>query len=326
MGERRWDEDWIRALHLPADIFPPAYPSGTPLGRVHADGQRGSGLPVGTPVAVAGHDHICGALAAGAVIPKKIFDSMGTAEALLGTLDPRPLTQADFASGLSFGCHVVPGCNYWLGGLSASGGSIEWLREMFGKDQITYRQIDELLEPADYSPVDILYFPYLLGSSSSSLNRTLSTSKAAFIGLDARHRQIDLFKAVLQGTAYEMERIRRTAEQLTASTIERMLAAGGGTRNKYWMQVKADVSNCVLEISPFTEVTLLGAAMVAGIGTGVFSSADEAISAMVPRVIETFLPDAHRHRQHRRLYEEGYLVLQQPLNHYYSTLDRVDNS
>lgn len=98
IGERRWDEDWIRALNLPADIFPPTYAGGTPLGRVHADGQRGSGLPVGTPVAVAGHDHICGALAAGVVMPKKVFNSMGTAEVLLGTLAPRPLTQVDFSS------------------------------------------------------------------------------------------------------------------------------------------------------------------------------------------------------------------------------------
>jgi xylulokinase len=248
---------------------------------------------------------------------------MGTAEVLLGSLEQRRLSQADYDSGLSFGCHVVDDRYYWLGGLSSSGGSVEWLRTLLGGEQLDYRQLDDMLAQADHTPTDILYFPYLLGSSSSSLNRKLAAGRGAFIGLDTHHRPIDLLKAVLQGTAYEMERIRRTAEQLTRSTIEHVLAAGGGTRNKYWMQVKADVSNCVFGVAPFSEVTLLGAAMIAGIRSGVFSDADEAIAAMVPQDAETFLPDADRHRLHKYLYDDGYLALQQPLNQYYSALDRI---
>src|SRR5690606_36371184 len=147
----------------------------------------------------------CGALGIGAVTPHKVFDSMGTAEVLLGTLEPRPLTAEDYESGLSFGCHVVPGRYYWLGGLSVSGGSVEWLRTIFDAPQMSYQQLDDLLARGDAAPIDILYYPYLLGGGSSSLNRGHS-ARAAFIGLEAHHRQIDLLKAVLQGTAYEMER------------------------------------------------------------------------------------------------------------------------
>lgn len=317
-----WDDEWIRYHGLSPDIFPPAGPSGEPAGRVHERGHARSGLPVGLPVAVAGHDHICGALGVGAVTPRKVFNSMGTAEVLLGTLEPRSLTQRDYESGLSFGCHVVPDRYYWLGGLSVSGGSVEWLRTIFGMSQMSYQQLDQLLAEADYEPTDILYYPYLLGSTSSSLNRLLSAARASFIGLDAHHRQIDLLKAVLQGTAYEMERIRRTAEQLTASPIERVLAAGGGTRNKHWMQIKADVSNCIFEVAPFSDVTLLGAAMIAGIGAGLFAGADEAVQAMTPQGGEVFYPDAARHRRHLRIFEQGYLALQTPLNAFYSLLEK----
>lgn len=322
IDQRRWDDDWIRALGLSPGIFPPALASGAPAGRVHAEGQRRSGLPLGVPVAVAGHDHICGALGIGAVTPRKVFDSMGTAEALLGTLAPRQLTAADFESGLSFGCHVVPGRYYWLGGLSVSSGSIEWLRTIFAAPQMSYQQLDDLLARGDEVPIDILYYPYLLGGSSSSLNQRLSASRAAFIGLQSHHRQIDLLKAVLQGTAYEMERIRRTAEQLTGAPIERALAAGGGSRNRLWMQIKADVSNCVFEVAPVSEVTLLGAAMIAGIGAGLFADADEAVAAMAPRDAELFAPDVERHRRHLQLFEQGYLALQAPLNAFYSLIDK----
>jgi xylulokinase len=191
---------------------------------------------------------------------------------------------------------------------------------MFGKDQLTYQQLDEILTQTDYTPSPILYFPYLLGSSSSSLNRKEPAVRAALVGLDASHRQMDLTKAILQGAAYEMERIRRQAESVSGSTIERVTAAGGGTRNKFWMQIKADVSNCLFEVLSFSEVTLLGAAMIAGLGAGLFTSTDQAIQAMSQRNSETFYPDEGRHQIHKQLFEHGYLALQHPLNQYYASL------
>ncbi len=322
IDQRRWDEEWLQELGLPVSLFPPLKASGETVGIVTSEGYQQSAIPTGTPVCIAGHDHICGALAGRAIVAQRVFDSMGTAEVLLGTLEQRSLTSTDYELGLSYGCHVVPDCYYWLGGLSSSGGSIEWLREIIGKDQLTYQQLDELLAEADYIPSPILYFPYLLGSSSSSLNRKEPAGRAAFVGLDASHRQTDLAKAILQGAAYEMERIRRQAERVTTSAIERITAAGGGTRNKYWMQIKADVSNCIFEVLPFSEVTLLGAAMMAGVGIGLFSSADEAVEAMAQRGGEAFHPDASRHEMHKQIYEQGYLALRQPLNQYYAFLNQ----
>lgn len=312
-----WDTDWIADCGLAPDIFPDTFPSGTPVGTVHDSAHAATLLPAGIPVTIAGHDHICAALGAGAVTPATIFDSMGTAEVLLGTLARRDLTISDYQSNLSYGCHVVEGLYYWLGGLSSSGGSIEWLRSLFGKEQLSYKQLDELLNQRDYEPTEILYFPYLLGGSSSSLNRNVSAVRAAFVGLGTHHRQADLVKAVLQGTAYEMERVRRTAQKVMDVPIERVIAAGGGTRNSLWIQIKADVSNCVFDVIPFSEITLLGAAMIAGIGTGIFADVEQAIEMMVDRNLRTFCPNLAQHALFKRLYEHGFLELQTPLNRYY---------
>lgn len=317
IDSQTWDTDWITDCGLSPDIFPNAYPSGAPLGTVAHEAHATTGLPAGIPVTIAGHDHICGALGAGAVTPTTIFDSMGTAEVLLGTLPKRQLTISDYQSNLSYGCHVVEGLYYWLGGLSSSGGSIEWLRTLFGKEQLTYKQLDELLDQRDYEPTEILYFPYLLGGSSSSLNRNISAARAAFVGLGTHHRQADLVKAVLQGTAYEMERVRRTAQKVMDAPIERVIAAGGGTRNALWIQIKTDVSNCVFDVIPFSEITLLGAAMIAGIGTGAFANVDQAIRAMVDCNLHTYRPTPERHARFKQLYEHGFLELQTPLNRYY---------
>ena len=97
--------------------------------------------------------------------PGKVFDSMGTAETLIGALPERSLTEDDFNSGLIYGCHVASGRGYWLGSLSASGGSVEWLRAQLSHTPLSYDEIDALLANASPEPTGILYFPYLVGSA-----------------------------------------------------------------------------------------------------------------------------------------------------------------
>ncbi|HET6871533.1 MAG TPA: FGGY family carbohydrate kinase, partial [Sporolactobacillaceae bacterium] len=127
LDEKRWDEEWIHSFGLLDSLFPEASPSGTCLGRVTREVGQHLGLVEGTPVAISGHDHVCAAFAVGATRSGVVFDSMGTAETLFGSLDERPLTRADFNTGLSYGCHVLKDHYFWLGGVQSSGGSVEWL-------------------------------------------------------------------------------------------------------------------------------------------------------------------------------------------------------
>jgi xylulokinase len=71
--------------------------------------------------------------------------------------------------------------------------------------------------------------------------------RAAFVGLDAAHTRADLVRAVLEGTAYEIEFIRRVAEDVIGTPVKQITVSGGGTRNPHWMQIKADISGCRLE-------------------------------------------------------------------------------
>lgn len=82
------------------------------------------GLTAGIPIAICGHDHVTAAFAMNVTSPGKVFDSMGTAETLLGALPESSLTEDDFHSGLLYGCHVASGCGYWLGSLSVLGGRL----------------------------------------------------------------------------------------------------------------------------------------------------------------------------------------------------------
>ena len=319
VDQRAWDGDWLHEWQLHPDMFPPVNPSGMPAGGVLPGMATSLGLTAGIPVAVCGHDHVTAAFAMNVTTSGKVFNSMGTAETLLGALPERALTEDDFHSGLIYGCHVASGCGYWLGSLSASGGSVEWLRAQLGEKPLSYDQIDALLASARSGPTGILYFPYLVGSGPPHTDPLM---RGAFVGLTASHGRADLLKAVLEGTVYEVEYIRQAGAHITGQPIPALIAAGGGTRNRPWLQIKADVSGCPIEASAEPEATLLGAALVAGIGSGLYPNEAEAFNGLCLNPVEVFLPDPERHAAYRRLYEQGYLRLQGALRQHFNGTER----
>jgi xylulokinase len=312
---RDWDHDWLRQWGLAADLFPPVLSSGTPVGGVSDHGAQ-LGLSPGTPVGIAGHDHVCAAFAVGAAVPGTAFDSMGTAEALVGAIGARVLGQPAYNSGLTYGPHVVPDLGYWMGGLSAAGGSVEWFRALLSDPPLPYEALDQLLAAAGDDPTGIVYVPYLLGSGTPHPD-PLATG--AFIGLRAEHGRADLAKAVLEGMAYELEFIRRTAEHGTGVPIGSLVAAGGGARNRHWLQIKADVHGCTIRVPHIAEATALGAALLAGLGAGVYADA-AAATCQTYQAAATVFPNDARHQIYRSVYQQAYLPLQAPLRQLSHTL------
>jgi xylulokinase len=274
-----------------------------------------TGLRHGTPVAITGHDHLCASVVVGAHEPGVVFDSMGTAESLLGTLPHPGLGEREWRSGLSYGRHVVGDRYFWLGGIAASGGSVEWLRAQLGDPPLAYAQLQALLVVVQPAPTEILFLPYLSGSGTPWPDASV---QAAFIGLRATHGRADLLKAVLEGTAFELEAIRRAAEQVTQTNIDHIVAVGGGTRIMPWMQIKADVSGCRYDIAALDEAAVLGAAIIAGAGCGLYANLEEARGALARYDTTTLQPNGEYHHIYQRLYEGGYLALQQPLRQYYN--------
>jgi sugar (pentulose or hexulose) kinase len=311
---REWDRDWLRALGLPVEIFPRVLASGEQVGGVQPGAAAEFGLAAGTPVTIAGHDHVVASLAAGVTAPGAAFDSLGTAESLLGLVARPALGTAEFASGLSFGCHVLPGHLYWLGGLSTSGGSLDWLRRQLGEPAISYVELEQLIAAREPGPSGILYFPYLNGAGSP---RQEPGVRAAFVGLDARHTRADLAWAVMEGVAFEVEMMRRAGASVAGQMATEIRAAGGGARVPAWMQIRADVTGCSYLGLEMDEATLLGAALLGGAAGGIFNGPLDARAGLMPGAGRSFQPDAGRHAAYQQIFEDGYLALQAPLRAFY---------
>lgn len=290
-----WDEAWLAQLGLDATLFPPTVPSGTPIGVTHSPI---AGLAAGIPVAIAGHDHVCAAFAAGVVEPGAVFDSMGTAETLIGALRSRALNECDFASGFLYGPHVAPERMFWMSSLPASGGSVEWLRDILGEERLSYAQLAALLEEAGPEPTGILYYPYLSGAGAPHAD---GNARAAFVGLHSGHTRAHLVKAVFEGTAYEMEAIRRRAQAVLGIEMPTLIAAGGGTRNAAWLQIKANVCGCAITVFPNADATLWGAALLAGCRSGILDTLPAGVAGT------QVYPDLELHQRYQELYEKGYV-------------------
>lgn len=319
---KEWDESWLRHFGFKTEMFPTARPSGQMTGRIPSTEFAKIGLLKGTPVAVSGHDHVCAALAVGAVEPGVAFDSIGTAETLVGTLEKWDLGTKEFQSGLSFGCHTVAGRYFWMGSLPSSGGSIEWMRRQFSDEMLSYETINGLLDTVEEGPTGILYYPFLSGSGSTRHN---PDDRASFIGIKKEHHKGDLLKAVLEGNAFEMDAVKKRVEQTVGIELNDFIAVGGGTRNKTWMQIKADVSNVSLLIPSFSEATLLGAALTAAVGCGLYENLNEATGLLAKHERIVVEPDKGRHQTYQEVYETGYNALLAPLRGYFNHISKERN-
>ncbi|SDO38896.1 FGGY family of carbohydrate kinases, C-terminal domain [Paenibacillus sp. yr247] len=313
VDQRGWNLPLIRHFGLEESHFPTVVTMGTSVGTMLPDIGRGLGLGSGISVCLAGHDHVCASLTIGQPERGNVYNSMGTAETLVGNFGARVLGMDDYQSGLAFGRHPLPDQMFWMGGHSASGGSVEWLRGLIDTGDLSYADILSLLDQVDPSPTGILYYPYLSGCGAPSTN---ALAKAAWIGLSARHHRGDMFKAILEGNAYQMEWLRLEAEKVGREPINKLVVVGGGAKNKHWLQIKADVSGIELHHPDLPEATLLGAALTAGVGSGVYRSFEEAMCVIPVGRSQVYTHNPDRHKLYRSIFENGFSHLRPMLLDY----------
>jgi xylulokinase len=272
-----WSQEMLRLSGIRRSLMPDAFPSGTVLGEVtpHA---AATGLPVGTPVVLGGHDHLCGALPVGAFREGVVLDVTGTWE-IVSTPVARPvLTPEVQRTGAIVQAHVARG-KHMVWASTPAGECLEWFRREYGPAWAAGNDAADagwqpLIDAAAASPpgaAGVLFLPHLSGATCPVVD---ADSMGAFAGLASRTTRGDMARAVFEGLGYQFLDILRSVEAGLGTSAERIVAVGGGTRNAFWMQNKADMLGRPLEAPEVEEATPLGAAILAGIGAGLY--ADEA--------------------------------------------------
>ncbi len=233
-----YDGGLLERRGLPPDIFPEI-----------TAGYAGTWR--GIRVYVAGHDHVCAAVAAGiSEKNREIFLSLGTTGVMMGCMPLGELTREDYDSGYVFGRHPDRRQMTWMGALQSAGASIDWILEQTGAG---YDIFGRSVCP---EPAGILYYPYINGSGPPQL---LHEAGGAFLGLSRDTRREELAAAVLQGIAFE---IRFMLEHRGGAWPGVLKATGGCTKNPVLMQILANVTECEIAVLDCEQAALLGAVMI----------------------------------------------------------------
>jgi xylulokinase len=299
-----WSDELLKLSGVRPDLLCEVLPSGTPIGQVHAAAAAATGLPEGTPVVLGGHDHLCGAIPVGAFRPGVALDVTGTWEIVIRPTATPVLDDELRQAGMTVQAHVVAGLHAIWGG-NVAGEMVEWFRRQFvpSNDQYSDQHApwETVMPEAAAVPAGaggVMFLPHMSGTACPIVD---SQSLGVFVGLAPRTTRGQLLRAIIEGLNYQLLDIIRAVEQALGS-VQRVIAVGGATRNTLWMQTKADVLGRPLEIPNVDEATPLGAALLAGIGVGIYRDAEEACQKAY-RPGATYQPDRHMTDQYVRWFE-----------------------
>lgn len=280
------------ATGLPPALLPAMQEPVSALGRV-IDGLDGAlSRLTGVPVITMANDTWASVVGLGAMRPGFGYNLSGTTEVLgLVSADPATaegLLTVDWREGLT-----------QLGGPSQSGGdTLAWLLSLLGAaDQNAAETLNALLAaPRDADPV--IFLPYLQGERVPYWDTAL---RGALVGLNRRHRAVDLAYAVMEGVGFLNRIVLERAEAATGFPVSQIRFGGGGAANPRWSQIKADILGRPIAVVEHGEVGLLGAAIAAFTAIGRFDSLAEAQERLV-RVRRVYAPEARRHAEYDRLF------------------------
>lgn len=295
------DADLAKELGLSADQIPELYECHDIVGKVTAQAAALTGLADGTPVVAGGLDAACGTLGAGVYLPGQTQEQGGQAGGMSICVD-----HALAHPKLILSPHVVPGMWLLQGGTVGGGGTLRWFKQEFGADS-SFDELTALAEPIATGSDGVIFLPYMAGERSPIWN---PDAKGVYYGLGFDKTKGHMVRATLEGVAYSLEHNLRVAAEAGAE-VEELIAMGGASNSRLWTQIKADVTGKTIKVPTSDTATTLGAAILAGVGVGVYAGFEEAIdeTIVITRVQE---PDPAAHEQYQK-YMQMYLDLSEAM-------------
>jgi xylulokinase len=301
--KRTWSKEMLSFLDIPEDWMPKVYESPQITGTLLPKVAEELGLPAGIPVVGGGGDNAAQAVGSGIVKSGVLFVSLGTSGVIFAHLDT---PEGDPEGRLHTFCHAVPGKWHTMGVMLSAGGSFRWFRDSFGEIEIELSKwtgkdpYEFLTMEAGNVPAGsegLIFLPYLTGERTPHAD---PMAKGVFAGISLRHNKPYFVRSVLEGVAFGL---RDSLELMKALGIDikEIRAIAGGARSPLWRQILADVFNTPITTINVTEGAAYGAALLAGVGVGVYKSVEDACDKVV-KVVSREEPDIKR----AQLYEELY--------------------
>jgi xylulokinase len=278
VAHRRWSREMLQAAEIDERLLPSLHESPDVCGKISGDGAAATGLRVGTPVVAGAGDQAAGATGMGIVAAGTVSATIGTSGVVFAATD-RPAL--DPRGRVHTFCHAIPGRWHVMGVTQAAGLSLRWFRDTFATNSTGAREsYDQLTAEAAKIPAGsdgLLWTPYLMGERTPHLD---SNARGALVGLTASHTRAHVVRAILEGVAFSLRDTLTLFREMNVP-VTTIRLGGGGARSPLLRQIQADVYGHAVEIVEAEEGAAYGAAILAGVGGGVWPSVDAACAAVV---------------------------------------------
>ena len=294
VANRRWSSEVARIAGIPESWLPQLFESQEVCGKVSEGGAGGTGLAAGTAVVAGAGDQGAGAVGMGILAPGSVSATIGTSGVVFAaTAAPT----RDPLGRLHTFCHAVPGRWHVMGVTQAAGLSLRWLRDTVAPGaEYGVLTAEAALVPAGSD--GLLWTPYLLGERTPHLD---STARAALVGLTAGHTRGHLVRAVLEGVAYSLKDTFTLFAEL-GIPVKGVRLGGGGARGPLWREIQASVYGYTTDVLVAEEGGAFGAALLAGVGAGVWPDLEAACSEAI-EVAQRIEPDPKLVERYSKGYE-----------------------
>jgi xylulokinase len=307
---RRWSDKLLSLLHIDKSLLGKLHESPEVTGTLHAEAAKLLGLAPGTPVVGGAGDQAAGAVGNGIVTTGVVSATLGTSGVVFAHADQ---PTRDPKGRVHTMCHAVPGKWCVFGCMLSAGGSFQWLRNQLGQAEIAAAKkkgvdpYELLIADAEQAPPGcegLFFLPYLTGERCPHPD---PSARGGWIGVTARTTRDMLIRSVVEGVTYGMRDALEIMRGMGVG-ITQVRASGGGARSAFWRQLQADVYKSPLVLTNATEGPAYGVALLAGVGTGVWSSVEEACKRAIKQT-QKIAPQAKRsalYDRHYAVYDELY--------------------
>lgn len=311
---RRWSEKLCALAGIPFTALPPLVEPSAVAGRVTAQASADTGVPEGIPVIAGASDSAVEDYAAGAVEPGQCIIKLATA----GNVNVMTAVAVPNIRTLTYS-HIVPGLWYTVTATNAAAICLRWFRDVFagdlaaGQGANVYAAMDQAAAKSPLGARGLFFHPYLQGERSPYWDPDL---RASFTGAAMRHVRGDFIRAVMEGVAFSLLDCKRVIDEMKLPVTQLRLI-GGGAKSDLWSRIVCDVFGKEL-VRPAACDASYGAALLAGVGLGVFDGEKDAVAKCV-KIKDILMPDEQNHAKYAKLFDK-YLGIHDALSAVYKSM------
>jgi xylulokinase len=289
---RTWSSTMMDSLNLSSDLFPKVYESD----EVSAQSLAFDYLSAGVPVVGGGGDQAAAAVGTGAVDVGTISVSLGTSGVVFTSIDTPAYDSRGAAHTF---CHANRSWHA-MGVMLSCGGALRWFRDVFTAGD-SYDAIAERAGKAEVGAGGVTFLPYLAGERCPHND---PYAKGSFAGLSLSTTNHELSRAVFEGVTFGLldgfELLKGLGARATSVNV-----TSGGSKSDFWVQMIADMFGVPCQRLAIDEGPAFGAAILAGVGIGLWGSVSEACKKTV-EIRDIVLPQLNGYERYHDNYQNLY--------------------